>query len=287
MAVELSELKLKMLKLLREDEEFRYAVAGLIGLGEVLRRLDEYGGRMVKLEERMLKVEEELVKLREDMNRAFERHDGEMAKLREDMNKLREDMNRGFERYDKEIARLREDMIKGFERYDREMAKLREDMIEGFKRHDEEMARLREDFNRIFQAIDRRLTRVERTLEKLTVDVEDEARSIIKHRLKTELGLDIELSSLILPEVEVNIYGVAKDVCVVGEATVRGGIGVLHSLLEKIELLKSKYPDKLRTKTIMVIYTSLALPELIDEARKKGIWVLKAAEDYYKPTLTI
>jgi len=120
--MELVELKSRVLRLLREDEEFRYAVAGLIGLDEVLRRLDRHEERMVKLEERMLKVEEELVKLREDMIRGFERHDKEIAELREDMNKLREDMIRGFERHDKEIAELRQ-----------EMNKLREDMNRGFE----------------------------------------------------------------------------------------------------------------------------------------------------------
>ncbi|UNQ73167.1 hypothetical protein [Infirmifilum sp. NZ] len=223
--MELVELKSRVLKLLREDEEFRYAVAGLIGLDEVLKRLDRH--------------EEELVKLREDINR------------------------------------------------------LREDMIEGFKRHDEEMARLREDFNRALQAIDkrfevmdRRLMRVERTLEKLTVDVEDEARSIIRYRLREELGLDIELGSLVLPDLEIDIFGVADDLCVIGEATVRGGVSVLDKLLEKAEVLRSRYPDKLRPKTIMVIYVSLALPELVDEARKRGVWLLKATGDYYKPDLT-
>ena len=46
------------MKLLREDEEFRYAVAGLLGLEEILKRLDRH--------------EAELVRLREDMNRGFE-----------------------------------------------------------------------------------------------------------------------------------------------------------------------------------------------------------------------
>jgi len=36
----------------------------------------------------------------------------------------------------------------------------------------------------------------------------------------------------------------------------------------------------------MVIYASLALPELVEEAKKRGIWLLKATEDYYKPDLT-
>jgi hypothetical protein len=75
------ELKSRILKLLREDEEFRYAVAGLLGLEEILKRLDRH--------------EAELVRLREDMNR-----------LREDMNKLREDMIRGFELIERHISAL-------------------------------------------------------------------------------------------------------------------------------------------------------------------------------------
>ncbi|MEM2885844.1 MAG: hypothetical protein QXF24_07130, partial [Thermoproteota archaeon] len=65
------ELKKNVLKLLKEDEEFRYAVAGFIGMDEVLKGLGKNGA--------------ELAKLREDMLKGFERHDAELAKLREDM----------------------------------------------------------------------------------------------------------------------------------------------------------------------------------------------------------
>jgi len=79
-------LKSEILRLLKEDEEFRYAVAGLIGLEEVLKRLDRHEAQLVKLREDMNKLREDMNKLREDMNR-----------LREDMNRLREDMNEGFQ----------------------------------------------------------------------------------------------------------------------------------------------------------------------------------------------
>ena len=117
-----AELKHKLLELLKVDEEFRLAVAGLIGLGDVLRRLEEHDKKFNEIIERLKehdkkfyevlerldRHEEELIRLREDMNRGFKRHDEELARLREDMQK-------GFERHDKELARLREDMNKGFE----------------------------------------------------------------------------------------------------------------------------------------------------------------------------
>ena len=90
-------LKSEILRLLKEDEEFRYAVAGLIGLEEILKRLDRHEAQLVKLREDMNRLREDMNRLREDMNRGFKRYDEELIRLREDMNKLREDMNRGFE----------------------------------------------------------------------------------------------------------------------------------------------------------------------------------------------
>jgi len=246
------EEKERILKTLEIDIEFRYAVAGLIGLNEILRRLDRH--------------EEELVRIREEQKRIWE-----------------------------EIARLREDMVKGFERHDQQIAKLREDMIKGFERHDIELAKLREDFLKMVERMDRieerldnmnvRLGRVERTLEKLTLDIEEEARSIIRYRIRSELGIDIELRVLRLPDMEINIYGCRDDICVVGEASVRAGANLLDELLDKVKDLKKKYPEKLRQKTILVIYTSLAIPELIEKAEKHNVWILKATGDYYKPDL--
>ena len=79
MVMSTAELKAKMLELLRTDEEFRLAVAGLIGLGEILRRLEEHDRKFNEILERL------------------DRHEAELAKLREDLNRLREDMNKGFE----------------------------------------------------------------------------------------------------------------------------------------------------------------------------------------------
>ncbi len=150
-------IKEELLRLLEKDKEFRYAVAGLIGLDQILMRLDKH--------------EEELVRLREDMNR------------------LREDMNRGFQRYDQEIARLREDMNRGFQRYDAEIAKLREDMNRGFMRHVREIAKLREDMNRGFELIERHISALGARWGLLT---EEAFRAGLKGLIEEEFGLKIE-----------------------------------------------------------------------------------------------
>lgn len=85
-------IKEEFLSLLERDKEFRYAVAGLLGLEEILRRLDGH-------EERMARIEEELARLREDMIAGFKRHDEEIARLREDM-------NRGFMLVERHISAL-------------------------------------------------------------------------------------------------------------------------------------------------------------------------------------
>lgn len=164
MVEELREFKAKILELLKEDEEFRYAVAGLIGMEQILERLD-------RNEKEMVKLWEEIVKLREDMNKGFTRYEeqivkiwGEIARIWEEIVKLREDMNKGFARYEEEIAKLREEMYKGFARHDEQIAKiweeiarLREDMVKGFARHDEELKKLREEMSEGFKSIERRL----------------------------------------------------------------------------------------------------------------------------------
>lgn len=112
--MELKSLKEKLLNLLKEDEEFRYAVAGLIGLEEILKRLDRH--------------EAELVKLREDLNRGFEKQ-GEILSRHGEI----------LSRHEAELVKLREDMLEGFRRHseilsrhEAELIRLREDMLEGF-----------------------------------------------------------------------------------------------------------------------------------------------------------
>ena len=67
------------------------------------------------------------------------------------------------------------------------------------------------------------------------------------------------------------------------ETTVRGGAGIVNELIERINILKSKYPEKLRKNIIPVVYVCPPLEELVEEAKRREIWVLKAVQDFYKP----
>ena len=248
-------LKKEILELLDKDRDFRYAVAGYLGLSEVLKRLDNIAEEQVRLSEEQISLRKEQAKFWQELVEIKQ----EQVELRAEQVKLGQ-----------EQVRIRE-----------EQAKLRQEMVELRA----EQVKLREDFKEMLKeirSIDMRLIRVERTLEKLTLDIEEEARSIIHHRIKQELGLDVKLGPLTLPDLELNIYGASDDLCVVGEASVRAGAGLVDELLRKLNTLRTSYPDRLRRKMIPVIYTSLALPELIEKAAEKNLWVLKATEDIVK-----
>ncbi|MGC8932317.1 MAG: DUF3782 domain-containing protein [Candidatus Methanodesulfokora sp.] len=59
-----AEEKKKFLRSLEEDEEFRYAVAGMLGYREILDRITSIEERIVKLEERVARLEEEIITTR-------------------------------------------------------------------------------------------------------------------------------------------------------------------------------------------------------------------------------
>ena len=104
----------------------------------------------------------------------------------------------------------------------------------------EEVKALREDQHRLWEEV-RELRRevrgVKTTVERVTLSLEEEeARSFTAWRLKEALGVEVVLDR-VFDALEIDVYGVAGDLCVVGEATVRLGLGLVEELLEKVEVL--------------------------------------------------
>lgn len=116
-------------------------------------------------------------------------------------------------------------------------------------------------------------------VKRLTLTVKEEGRDVIRHRLKSELNGDVPLDRIWVDSKEVNIYGASGDLCVVGEATVRLGAKPLDELEEKIDYLKGRRPDLLRSRLIKVVCVDYAVPLALEKAKAKGIWVLKWSGD--------
>ncbi|TDA31870.1 MAG: hypothetical protein DSO04_03220 [Hadesarchaea archaeon] len=111
--MEFEQLKDKILTLFREDQEFRYAIAGLLGWEEILRRLDRHeeelsrlGRETAELRKETTELRKEMTKLRQDMMEGFRRHDEEIAELRREMARLRQDMTEGFQLVHRQLSAL-------------------------------------------------------------------------------------------------------------------------------------------------------------------------------------
>ncbi|MEM4407241.1 MAG: hypothetical protein QXI19_00710 [Candidatus Caldarchaeum sp.] len=268
------DLKRELLRLLDEDEEFRYAVAGRIGILEILKRLD--------------KLEEGQNKLWENQEKLWE----EVRSLRENQEKLWEGQNKLWE----EVRSLREGQEKLWEGQKK--------LWESNNRLWEEVRDLRYAFNRLEGRVDRlegrvdrlegRVDRLEKRMSKgfaelgsaLGVTYEMHANAYIQVLLE-ELGYpDARVGrGYVLKDGEVlEIDMFCEDPLVVGEVTSRlrdeGEMNrEIAKLLERVEAVSSKY----RKKPFMVVLSVGVVPEnlvqkLRTETEKHGIKLILGRE---------
>lgn len=288
------EEKLRILRTLEEDAEFRHAVAGLIGMREILEKLDRLWEEVRALREEQArtwkeieKVWGEIEKLREEQAKTWkeiERLREEQTKTWKEIEKLREEQARTWKEIKKvweEIEKLREEQTKIWEEIKelrKEQTKMWEEikgLREGQTKIWQEIAELKEGQGKIWVT----LNRLSKTVERLTLTVEEEAREVISYRMREEMGVRIALSSIVVDDKEINVYGVSDDLCVVGEATVRLGDELVKELERKVEYIAKARPDLLRSRMIKVIYADYATPSALRLAEEMGIWVLKWSGD--------
>ncbi|MGC8566706.1 MAG: hypothetical protein ACP5M8_03535 [Caldisphaera sp.] len=239
------EEKLKILKSIETDEEFRYSIMGALGFTELLKRLDSFDKNQEIILSEIRKLWEEVKELKEGQNKLWE----EVKELKEGQNKLWEEV--------KELKATQNEILK-------EIAKLWQ-----------AVADLRKDVDELKETT----KNMQKTLERLTLSVEDEGREVIGFRLEKELGEKINLDRIFVDNEEINIYGVSNELCVIGEATVRLGISLVDELERKIEKIREKRPDLMRKRIIKLLYVDIATPDSVELARKKGIWLLTVKGD--------
>ncbi|MBS7656043.1 hypothetical protein KEJ50_06060 [Candidatus Bathyarchaeota archaeon] len=250
----ISELKKTFLKLLEEDLEFRYAIAGLIGLREVLNRLD-------KVEEEIKKLWEEVKELRIGQNKLWE----EVKALREGQNKLWENQNKLWE----EVKALREGQNKLWE----EVKALRE----GQNKLWEEVKALREEQTKIWGEIKGLKAEVTsfgravgRTLEDYTsafIEVFLEEKGYSREEIKVGKGIFIYDGEI----VEVDVFN--EKPLIVGEVTTylrdeKEAEKEVEKLLKHIEAAQKKFKRNVEFKFLSVGNAPEKVIEFLKETAK-------------------
>jgi hypothetical protein len=254
------ELKEVFLKILREDEKFRYAILGSAGLEDILKRLDRHEEILIKLREDFNEMRKEQIKLGE-----------EQARLREDFNEMRKEQIKLGE----EQARLRED----FNEMRKEQIKL-----------GEEQARLREDFNEMLKTVrglQESYIRIEQRIDSLHgamiygfwqmskfagVTFEEFIRNFLTERLRKagEIPKNAKLKKTVINGEEINIF--LKSPLIVGEVTAHAEtIEEIDKLIKKARIAERKYKRKARKILIVLTATKDAAKEIIKKAEEEKI----------------
>ena len=234
----LSKLKDDILRLLKEDEEFRYAVIGLLGL----QRLEEAIARLVDIQ---AKVEDRLSRVEDAISRLTD----------------------SFMELKSIVARQEERL----EEHDRKFNEIIEEL--------RDLRRISNEHTRILEEHTRTLKEIKAYIDRTSLTLEEEAREVIAYRLK-EKGILMSISNLILPDIEVDIYATDTNLCLIGEAKTRVSSKFIEEIDNNIERLCKKYPEYLRDNVIKVVYGMQILPDAVEEARKRGIWLITANREY-------
>ncbi|MEM1570113.1 MAG: hypothetical protein QXH47_03020 [Candidatus Bathyarchaeia archaeon] len=239
-------LKKELLRLLEEDEEFRFAVAGLLGLRELM--------------EELRRLWMEVKALREDYNKRFEEHREELKSLRAEQEKLW-----------MEVKALREGQEKLWENVTKLWEEVRE-LRRDFREMREEQRRLRASFETFGKA--------------LNVTFEHYTCSFVKLMLENMGYFDVEIDRKVLLHdgriYEVNVF--SEDPLVVGEVTLYlENLDVarneLNKLSERIEIAEKLAGKKAMLKLLAVGNASKDVLEYLkEECRRMNIKLIFGRE---------
>ncbi len=173
-------LKREFLELLEKDVEFRYAVAGYLGLSEVLKRLDVIAEEQRALREEQTRIWKEIQSLREEQVKFREEQTKiwrEIQGLREEQAKFRGEQTKIW----REIESFREEQTKIW----REIQGLREEQAKIWR----EIERLRSDMKRGFELVNRHISALG---ARWGLMAEEAFREGLRGLLEKELGLRVE-----------------------------------------------------------------------------------------------
>jgi chromosome segregation ATPase len=306
-----SELKSEILRMLREDEEFRLAVMGLLGYADLKSSVDRlveavneltklakaHEERLAKLEERVAGVEDRLSRVEaaiEELVKVVKSHEERLARLETAV----EELTKAVKAHEERLARLEsavEELTKIVKEHEERLAKLEERMasaeerltkvedrltrleavVEELAKATRENTRAISKLRKAMEHLERRLTGIENMLNNLTISLEDEANHVVQYLLK-QRGIEIRTGVTYFDrKFEFDIYGVSEQLTVIGDAKVKAGPQTVRRLVRKVRRAMDKYPDRFKGKVVTVLYCLRALPDAIREAESQGIWLIE------------
>lgn len=260
--------------MLKEDEEFRYAVAGLLGLEDLkstLKTLAEavtkltdsqksLEGRFAKLEEKFAELEERFASIEE----RFAELEGRFAKIEERFAELEEKFAKIEERFAELEARFvtLEDSVVGLGK-----------RVTGLE---ERVGRLEESHVKLIESVAGLAREVSRLSEVVGFGLEDVARVVVPSWLYRHEGVAVgdlvrKFFSVDGVEVEVNLYGEglkgASRVIVLGEAKSR----IYGDDVDRFYKSVSKIFNLFKDEIYLLMFGFYVHPSAEREATSKGI----------------
>jgi len=269
-----SSFKDEVLKLLREDENFRLEVMRLLGIVNTNASLNQLTDSVNRLTKAVEELKEEIRKLWEENHRIWE----EIHRMWEEMGKLREENQKIWE----EISKLREENQKIWENIQKiweEIHKLQEEN----HRIWEEIRELRknhENLTRIVRSVSRDLGGLSRTVGKL---VEQNIRHYLPGWVRERYGIAVDRVRRLRLDSEAEFDGFveAEDKVLLIEIKTTLRSRDIRDLARKVDRYRERAPgDKLIIPIVAYSIEGESLGRLLNAAKAHGITLVKHHGEY-------
>ncbi|KUO90669.1 MAG: hypothetical protein AT713_04375 [Caldivirga sp. JCHS_4] len=256
----MSSFKEEVLRLLREDENFRLEVMRLLGIVNTNASLNQLTDSVNRLTKAVEELKEEIRKLWEENHRIWE----EMGKLREENQRIWEDIHRIWE----EISKLRDENRKIWE----EIHKLWEEVRELRRNH--------ENLTRTVRSISRDLGGLSRTVGKL---VEQDIRHYLPGWVRERYGITVDRVRRLRLDSEAEFDGFveAEDKVLLIEIKTTLRSRDIRDLARKVDRYRERAPGgKLIIPIVAYSMEGESLGRLLNAAKAYGITLVKHHGEY-------
>jgi len=118
----------------------------------------------------------------------------------------------------------------------------------------------------------------------ISEDLEDDARDYLTHKLKNEYNIEVDVVPFEIENVvQFDIFADLGDKLILGEVKVRAGSKTIKQLEKAIEKLLKAKPEFQQKKIIPMIYARRYTVSLVEECKRKGIYLTLGEEGDLTP----